>query len=75
MVLVYITIYLAIGWFIISIMNFAMEGPDAEFDDPMMFLLIIGWPFTVAIGLFIVICIGAYQVAKWIGVAIYNLWN
>ena len=75
MVLVYISIYLVIGWFIISIMNFAMDGPTAEFDDPMIFLLIIGWPFVVVTGILFIVGVGAYQVAKLIGVAIYNLWN
>lgn len=75
MILVYITIYLVIGWFIISIMNFALDGPNAEFDDPMMILLIVGWPFTVAISILFVVCIGAYEVAKFIGVTIYKIWN
>lgn len=75
MILIGMAVYLVIGWFIITIINFAMEGPSAEFDDPMMILLIIGWPFTIAMGILFAVCIGVYQVAKLIGVTIYKIWN
>lgn len=75
MVLVYIAIYVMLGWFIISIMNFALDGPSAEFDDPMMFFLILGWPFTVTATVIFFAGVGVYHLAKLIGMAIYNKWN
>lgn len=75
MVLVYITIYVMIGWFIISIMNFALDGSSAEFDDPMMFFLILGWPITVTASVIFFAGVGVYHLAKLIGMAIYNKWN
>lgn len=75
MVLVYIAIYVMIGWFIISIMNFALDGPSAEFDDPMMFFLILGWPIAVIAVVIFFAGVGVYHLAKLIGMAIYNKWN
>lgn len=75
MVLVYIAIYVMIGWFIISIMNFALDGPSAEFDDPMMFFLILGWPIAVIAVVIFFAGVGVYHLAKLIGIAIYNKWN
>lgn len=75
MVLVYIAIYVMIGWFIISIMNFALDGPSAEFDDPMMFFLILGWPIAVTAAVIFFVGVGVYHLAKLIGMAIYNKWN
>ncbi len=75
MVCVYILGYLLIGFIIISIMNYALDGPTAEIDDPMMIFLILGWPFVLIFTILFFICIGIHKITKMIGVAIYNLWN
>lgn len=74
MAYVYILGYLLIGFIIVSIMNYALDGPTAEFDT-IMILLILGWPITLAFTILFFICIGIHKITKIIGVAIYNLWN
>lgn len=75
MVCVYILGYLLIGFIVISIMNYALDGPTAELDDPMIMFMILGWPFVLAFTILFFICIGIHKITKIIGVAIYNLWN
>lgn len=75
MVYLYIIGYVLIGFIIISIMNYALDGPTAEFDDPVLVLLMLGWPITLAFTILFFIYIGIHKIAKIIGLAIYNLWN
>lgn len=75
MAYIYILIYLLIGFIIISIMNYALDGPTAEFDDPLIIFLLLGWPITLGFTILFFIWLGIHKITKIIGIAIYNLWN
>lgn len=75
MAYVYIIGYLLIGFIIISTMNYALDGPTAEFDDPLLVLLLLGWPITLAFTVLFFVWLGIHKITKIIGVAIYNLGN